>query len=143
MKFWLTKKKKKTAEKYFKIFKTHFYFYAIVTKTNWAIRFFSFSGGLLIEFVARNLFTVRRERRAKDSFDFLMYFFFRKFAWKFREWKNVATGCFLRLFGSRLLNIHYIRSIIYYWSRTKIPLKGIQDCTPYVFNGCRIRKKKR
>ena len=87
MKFLLKKnnvKKKLVAEKFYKSFNKCFYFYITATKNNWAIRFFSLSGGLIIEFTARNLFSVRRERRAKDSFDFLLFFFFKKFAKEFR-----------------------------------------------------------
>ena len=147
MKFQLKSKvetsKKLLATYFFNYLKKSFYLYVTSSKNNWGVRFYSFSGNVLIEFSARNLFSVRRERRAKDSFDFMLFFFFKKFLKRFRAWKHLTKGCRLRLFGYRLLNKHFIRSISYYLRRTKIPLLSIEDYTPITFNGCRVRKKKR
>jgi ribosomal protein S11 len=147
MKFQLSLKKrvskKLLVNYFFKSFKKSFYLYVTYSKNNWGVRFYSFSGNILIEFSARNLFSSRRERRAKDSFDFMLFFFFKKFFKQFRRWKRLTKGCRVRLFGYKLINKHFIRSISYYLRRTKIPLLSIQDSTPIIFNGCRIRKKKR
>ena len=120
------------------------FFYVVNTKNNLRLIFMGPKNKVIVEFSAKSLYDNRWDRKSKDALDTLLWFFFTRYKKTLSISRKKIKNCGIRLVGSRLIFFrNNLRSIVFHLRRLNLNIISIEDFSPVVHNGCRLRKKKR